>query len=501
MAESKIGEVQAAELGKSTGLVVSKFGGAVIDEEINLKGTTYQEAISLINRRATELESMVQVNETIVGEPLDAALAFQKALARKYGWTDLRPTPGFWGDTQPMMIAVDIGVDETAQVPWGTIKIPGIDGTLSPCPVHSLQDGSPTLTFHGEVKKKHREDIAQLVRDARKILREESIYKGKALNVTFSTAQERAHGSAPARTPKFMDLSHVKPEELVFSKSVQEQIDVSLFEPIEGTAYCIKNGIPLKRTVLLAGEYGVGKSLMLASLGKKAPQNAWTYIHIDSVEFLKEAIIFAKQFEPAVLVAEDIDQVVRGERNIKMNEILELIDGVSAKGRQLITVLTTNHPEDINAAMMRAGRIDAFINVTPPDAEAAARLVVQYARGLLNPGEDLTEVGQVLTGQKPSVIREVVERTKLAAQRRSRLENKELAFTAADLLVGFRTMKPHLELMQEKVEVVASPLEVQLFDMMKQASFSDETSQYKRPKVLMPAAVLKNGSAVPEASA
>jgi hypothetical protein len=470
---------------RSANSLIEKYGAATITEEIRLKDVTYLEAVKALSRQAAEQEAGVILDESIVGEPLDAVYALHKAMAKKFGWVDLRPTEGFWGETPPALISVDVDVNQTVQVPWGEIHIPGVEGYISPCAQHTTPDGLAMLAIHGKVKKKNRDLIAELVRDARVILRNESIYKGKALNVSFATAAEVGHGAPPTRTPKFLDLSHIREEELVFSQGVQEQVDVSLLEPIEGTEACILNGIPLKRTVLLAGEYGVGKSLMLAALGKRAPKRKWTYIHIDSVENLKAAINFARQFEPAVLVAEDIDQVVSGARNMDMNEILELIDGVSAKGRQLITVLTTNHPEKINAAMMRAGRIDAFINILPPDAKACERLVSQYARGLLDKGEDLTEVGQVLAGQKPSVIREVVERTKLAAQRRSRLEGKELSFKAVDLLVGYRTMKPHLELMVPKVEVTASPLERTLFELVAQALNGGDA--YQRMKSLVPA--------------
>lgn len=467
--KNEIAETRATDLAVNVKDTVRKFGAARIDEAINLKGSTYEEAITALARRANDLEVMVEVNETIVGEPLDAAIALRKALDKMYGWTDMVATPSIFGANPPTTITIETGVNETTQVPWGRIVIPAVDGYIQPCGMHLTEDSAQCLTLHGEVKRKFRKDIADLVVLAKQFLKDGSIFKGKAIQVGFATQQQQAEGAPPTRRPKFLDLSNVKPEEIIFSKEVQEQVEVSLLEPIEGTKSCEENEIPLKRTILLAGKYGVGKSLMLSSLGRVAPTHGWTYVHIDSVEHLGEAIRFAKQFEPAVLVAEDIDQVVRGDRDVDMNVILELIDGVTAKGRKLLIVLTTNHPELINPAMMRAGRIDAFINVTAPDAEASAKLVKQYARGLMAADENLEEVGKVLNGQKPSVIREVVERSKLAAQRRSRLGGTKLSLTGEDLLVAFRTMKPHLDLMEERIEVRASPLETHLFEMMKQA--------------------------------
>ena len=90
------------------------------------------------------------------------------------------------------------------------------------------------------------------------------------------------------------------------------------------------------------------------------------------------------------------------------------IDGIESKDTEIMVVLTTNHVERINAAMLRPGRLDAVIPVDPPDASAAIRLVQKYSGDLLVE-DGLVEVGKVLAGQIPAVIREVCERSKLTA--------------------------------------------------------------------------------------
>jgi hypothetical protein len=86
------------------------------------------------------------------------------------------------------------------------------------------------------------------------------------------------------------------------------------------------------------------------------------------------------------------------------------------------------------------------ISVMPPDAKAASKLVRLYARGLVSESEDLSEVGTELDGQIPAVIREVVERSKLAAISRLK-EGEALELISKDLVVAARGMKHHLELM------------------------------------------------------
>jgi transitional endoplasmic reticulum ATPase len=68
---------------------------------------------------------------------------------------------------------------------------------------------------------------------------------------------------------------------------------------------------------------------------------------------------------------------------------LNEIDGVESKGKELITILTSNHAENINQAMLRPGRLDAVLSIQAPDAFAAEKLIRLYARGLILERESL----------------------------------------------------------------------------------------------------------------
>ena len=76
-------------------------------------------------------------------------------------------------------------------------------------------------------------------------------------------------------------------------------------------------------------------------------------------------------------------------------------------------MLTTNHLENINPAMLRPGRLDSIINVLPPDAEAVSRLFHLYGGSTIAADEDLSKAADLLSGTIPAVIAEVVKRAKL----------------------------------------------------------------------------------------
>lgn len=419
-------------------------------------GMSPQEGVKWLQRKMAEDDRTVAINEQIDAFPLDGAYALARALNRKYGFTSLVPTPSFFGERPPVLIGVSINANTTVQVPWGRMQIPNVAGHLS---THvSQKDGRQIFVIGGEVKQRHKAEIAEIAQMAREIVRNESIYKGKAIKVSFPNISPEDFDPT-AHAPKFIDVTTVNESDLIFPDSVHRTVTDSLFTPIEKTQQCRDYKIPLKRGILLEGPYGTGKTLTAYVTAKKAVANGWTFIYLNSVAELQRAIFFAQQYGPAVIFAEDIDQVLKGGRDDAMNGILNTIDGVDTKGSELIVVLTTNHVDDINPAMLRPGRLDAVIPVRPPDAKAVARLIKLYARGLVNENENFEEAGRILDGKIPAIIREAVERSKLSAL--SVLEDGQpLLLTGESLAAAATGLMAQVELINPKRNEKPHPLEI-----------------------------------------
>lgn len=426
------------------------------DKIILPEGMDFDEGIKWLQRKQVEELREVAINEQIDAFPLDGALAFHKAIARKYGFAGLIPTPGFWGPRPPVMIGVNVSPKTTVQVPWGRLEIPNIKGFLQT--QVDQKDGRHVFVIGGAVLQKHKKEISELAQATRDIVREESIYRGKAIKVSFP--ELNPHDFDPtSNPPKFIDTASVSSEELIFSDDVRLLVNDSLFVPIQKTALCRKYKIPLKRGILLEGPYGTGKTLTAYVTAKMAEENGWTFIYLNTVKDLQRAIFFGQQYGPAVIFAEDIDTVLKGGRNDEMNGILNTIDGVDTKGSELIVVLTTNHVNLINPAMLRPGRLDAVVPVRPPDAEAVARLIKLYARGLVEAGENLEEAGTLLNGHIPAVIREVVERSKLSAVGRLQ-DGQDMTLKGQDLVTAAKSMMAQIALINPNHKVEPHAMEI-----------------------------------------
>lgn len=133
-----------------------------------------------------------------------------------------------------------------------------------------------------------------------------------------------------------------------------------------------ERGIPYRRGFLFSGPPGTGKSsivLALAShLGK--PVYALNLASITQDSVLMEA--FAEVPQDAILLVEDVDAIriarSRAGKEAKkegssglgmttLSGLLNAIDGVAAPEGRLL-VMTSNHPEHLDPALVRPGRID-----------------------------------------------------------------------------------------------------------------------------------------------
>lgn len=435
------------------------------DKEMGLKregkeiilpeGMGFDTAIEWLMRMKEEDERKVAVMADIDCSPLDGLLAFQKALKDEYGWTALVPTPGFFGSRPPIQISIQTGPKgtDTVQAAYGRVEIPGIDGFMSTG--FNTDNGKlPSFIISGEVKRKHEKIVNSIIAKTRKYLAEESLYKGKAIKVSFDWLNDKENRDGEydilKDAPRFMEPSLMGEKDLIFPQKVMDGLNVGLFTPIEQAEACRQHKIPLKRGVLLHGPYGTGKTLTATVTATKAVLNGWTFIYLDSVRDLRQGLLMAAKYAPAVVFAEDIDRVMSGDRSLSMDGILNILDGVDTKGAEVITVLTTNHLDQINPTLLRPGRLDTLIEVTPPDAAAAIKLVKLYARDLLEDGVDLTKLGALLEGKIPAMIREVTERAKIAAIRSQKGPDIKGKVTQADLIAAANALEPHSLLLTPK---------------------------------------------------
>jgi transitional endoplasmic reticulum ATPase len=410
------------------------------------EGMELEAAVDLIKRRMQYMQEEVKIDETFDVFPWDGAHGLNVILERKYGWSPAVPTPGFFGSNPPQMLSIEVGFQQVTQVPWGRFALPNVNGYIQTST--GAKDGRVAFRIGAVVKRDSEATVRELINDLRAYLANHSIYRGKAIKVRFLDEDGE---KLPMPEPKFLDVGDVDTSLMVYPVHTQDAIETNLFTPIRRIDDCILNDIPVKRGVLLGGMYGTGKTLAAFGAAKLAEQANVTFIYVPRTDELAEALEFIKPYSNngAVVFCEDIDRVVTGDRSIEIDDILNIIDGIDTKRSKVITVLTTNHLNNINPAMLRPGRLDAVIEVMPPDAAAAERLLRVYGGRAIAPDADLTEASAELAGVIPATIAEVVKRAKLAQLRRTPAGQKIDQLSPEALREAARTMKSQTELMHK----------------------------------------------------
>ncbi len=408
-----------------------------------------KEGIEWLKKQDAEDEKMVGIFADFDCFPLDGAHALGKVIVRLHGFT---------GTVGKTLVSAETGPNgETTQIPWGALQVPGINGVLE---MDMCVWPIPKFQLRGQVKQRDKDKVDAIIEAVHDELRTASLYRGKTFMIDLSWMREGRKFHPTNDAPKFnIDTSSVTEDQLILSEDCATKVNLGIFVPIKHPDACRQNRIPLKRGVVLEGEYGLGKTLTATVTAGLCLKAGWTFIYLKDVMDLAAAFVIAAQYQPCVIFAEDVDRVVGvpenqpDYRSEAMDQVLNAFDGVGNKGVELITILTTNHVKKITPALLRPGRCDVLVHLERPDASAAARLVQLYSRGLLAVDADMDAIGAATQGHLPAEIREIMERAKLATiLRLNGSPDITGAVTSDDVLAAVLALKGQHEMLQPKVK-------------------------------------------------
>lgn len=410
---------------------------------------TYADARSWLTRQEEAEEKAVSVFFEIISFPLDAIVALMKALRERYQFTELRDTPSFFGSQPPTLIQVDLGNGQFETAPLGRFAPPMFEGGYLETVIDPRV--GMKLIICGTVKRKFEPEIKAVIKRAQEFLSTGSIYKGRAILIDLEWMEGNRAIDLINDAPKFWDVAMVDETQLILNPSVEFDLITNIWTLIERPDACRANHIPIRHGCLLGGKFGTGKTLTARVTAAKAVRHGFTFIYLKNSAHLAQALKLAELYLPAVVFAEDIDLSVSGERDAEMNAILNTMDGVDTKNIEIITVLTTNHLEEVAQAFLRAGRIDTVIPYTLPEAKTAERFVRFYStdedkQSLLAPDVDLTRAGEILNGMIPAFIAEAVQKAKRRAIHRTGEADIKGFVTAEDIELAAQSLQAHIAL-------------------------------------------------------
>ena len=179
-------------------------------------------------------------------------------------------------------------------------------------------------------------------------------------------------------------------------EAVKKRLEVSFFGPMRSPEMQRAFGLSLRGGLLLYGPPGCGKTFMAKAVAGELGAN---FIPVglsdvldmwfgESERKLHELFEGARRHNPSVLFLDEIDALGQKRSQLRhhapqrgvVNQLLAEMDGVQADNKGVYVLAATNHPWDVDSALLRPGRFDRIAFVAPPDAAARAAILRYHLR-------------------------------------------------------------------------------------------------------------------------
>lgn len=195
------------------------------------------------------------------------------------------------------------------------------------------------------------------------------------------------------------------------------------------------------RGLLLSGPPGTGKTLFAGALARSCGAHLvatsvarWQAAgHLnDTLKAMRKSFEEAIAHKPSILFIDEFDGISDRARNMGtehetywaqvINFLLELIDGHD-RLEGVVVIGATNHPDAIDAALLRPGRLDHHIRISLPDAEERKHLARTYF------GEQLSDREvDAISAATPGLTGAHFEKASREARRVARRAGREMSF-------------------------------------------------------------------------
>ena len=378
----------------------------------------------------TEIDMALELKEW---QPRDGIHAIMIALEKTFGWINAQST--FFSTPMELQITTDIKDGKVIKKDafLGKMKCASWDNAMADVGISRDRTGRELFAFFViNVKKKHKTRVKKFFDLIQETLKTQSIYKGKSVMVKQSG---------------FEFVENKGEKNIILNMDEERIVNNLVIRPL---------GKPGKRTFLFTGIYGTGKTETALRVGREANSKGMTFFYLKDPTLFSETLESAKQYAPSLLFLEDIDEIGSGEeRDNRMNDLLNTLDGVQTKGQNLTVIFTTNHENRINKAMRRPGRIDLVVKFKVCEKDTTKKIYEAILKAI--PGFETLDL-EAITSYTPvvqgAVIAEICKRSIDTAEEYGAISN-EIVMTSID------SMKHQLEFMDappENVETQAEKL-------------------------------------------
>ena len=221
----------------------------------------------------------------------------------------------------------------------------------------------------------------------------------------------------------------------------------------------LRLGARIPRGVLLSGAPGTGKTLLARAVAGEAGVPFFQMSASEFVEMIvgvgasrvRDLFHQAKEAAPAIIFIDELDAIGRSragggpnlsgghdEREQTLNQILTEMDGFDPR-TSVIVLGATNRPEVLDHALLRPGRFDRRVVVSPPDRAGREAILRVHTRSVpLADDVDLGAIAASTPGMVGADLANVANEAALLAAKRShaRVAREDLTDALERIVLG-----------------------------------------------------------------
>jgi cell division protease FtsH len=192
-------------------------------------------------------------------------------------------------------------------------------------------------------------------------------------------------------------------------------------------------GARVPKGVLLHGPPGTGKTLLAKAVAHESGAQFFSQSAASFVEMfaglgaarIRRLFREARKHAPAIIFIDELDAVggrrgsdFSGEREQTLNQLLVEMDGFDTRG-DLVVMAASNLLEKLDPALLRPGRFDRQVFVSPPDVTGRERILEVHTRDKPLLGVELADVAAQTSGLTGADLANLCNEAAIRCARRS----------------------------------------------------------------------------------